>query len=69
MNFDERLERIAERHEALAQSVELLALENRQLAGNIGKLDILVREITGGIRDLMTIAQSHERRISGLEHP
>ena len=76
MNIDERLEKLTERHEALTQSVELLTIENRhlagnveKLAGNIGKLDVLVREITGGIHGLVTIVQSHERRVSDLEHP
>jgi hypothetical protein len=29
MTIDERLERLAERHEALSQTVELIAAENR----------------------------------------
>jgi archaellum component FlaC len=31
MTIDERLERLAQRHEALTQTVELLTADNRQL--------------------------------------
>lgn len=60
MTIDERLEKLVERHEALTQTVELIAMENR---GS----DALVREIAGGIRDLVAIVRSHEQRISNLE--
>ncbi len=67
MNIDEWLAKLVERHAGLAQSVELLTIENRQNANSIAKLEVLVREITGGIRDLVTVVRSHEGRISGLE--
>jgi len=45
MTIDERLDRLTDRHEALTQSVELLAIETRELktaiaqdAENIGTL-------------------------------
>jgi hypothetical protein len=74
MSIDERLEKLVERHEALTLSVELIAIENRKLdtlvtkiAIENRKLDALVAEIAGGIRSLVTVARSHERRISNLE--
>ncbi len=53
MTIDERLERLTERHEALTQTVELMAIENRQNSDNILKL--------------LEIAQIHERRLERLE--
>jgi hypothetical protein len=60
MDIDERIEKLAERDEAVRRSVELLALENR-------KLDVLIRETEGSvgemlacIRDLFTVVRSHE---------
>jgi hypothetical protein len=35
MNIDERLERLAERHEALPQSVEILPATVHEQSGNI----------------------------------
>ncbi len=60
MTVDERIEKLVERHEALGQSVELLTHD-------VKLLEVLVREITGGIRDLAAIARSHEARLSHLE--
>ncbi len=48
------------RHEALAQSVELLTMDLRTTA-------TLVREVVGGIQSLSAIARSHEQRLSNLE--
>jgi len=36
MTIDERLERLTERHEALTQSVELMAAENRERDRRMG---------------------------------
>lgn len=53
MTIDERLEKLLERHEALTQTVELLANE--------------VRDIAGAAGHLLEIAEIHERRIQRLE--
>jgi archaellum component FlaC len=60
MTIDERIERLVERHEALAQSVELMAAENRQRDRRMG-------EIMEGIARLLHVAEIHERRIPELE--
>lgn len=60
MTIDERLDRLMERHEALTQSVELIAQTTRDNARQIGAL----REATSA---LLQIVQIHENRISGLE--
>jgi hypothetical protein len=56
MTLDERLERLTERHEALTQSVELMALENRQRDRRLG-------EIMEGIASLLHVAEIHEQRL------
>jgi ribosome maturation protein Sdo1 len=56
MTLDERLERLTERHEALTQTVELMAMENRQRDRRLG-------EIMEGIASLLHIAKIHEQRL------
>ena len=60
MTIDERLQRLVERHEALTQSVELLAKETRELRA-------AVSQDAENIRALARIAEIHERRITHLE--
>ncbi len=80
MNIDERLEKLAERHEALTQTVELLAhhgQEQRKLMEQreamelqrkaIDALLTLARQDGENIRTLAHVAESHERRITKLE--
>ena len=60
MTTDERLDRLTERHEALTQSVELLAIETRELKEAIA-------QDAENIRALARIAEIHERRITHIE--
>jgi hypothetical protein len=60
MTTDERLDRLTERHEALTQSVELLAIETRELKAAIA-------QDAENIRALARIAEIHERRITRIE--
>ena len=60
MTIDERLEKLAGRHEALTQSVELMAAENRER-------DRRMAEVMEAIARLLHIAEIHEHRIEGLE--
>jgi len=60
MTIDERLELLGKRHEALAQSVELLLMETRELRG-------IVEVDAANIRALARIAEIHERRLTHLE--
>ena len=46
MNIDERLERLTERHEALAQSIELLLADNREMAAENRKRDERMGQLT-----------------------
>ena len=81
MTIDERLDRLTERHEALSQSLELLAADLRSLEKNVeslaastSKTDKNVESLTGfvgeiaqGTARLLHIAQIHEQRITRLE--
>ena len=60
MTIDERLERLTERHEALTQSVELIARTTQNNARQVS-------ELRDAAAALLQIAQIHENRISGLE--
>ena len=62
MTIDERLERLTERHEALAQSLELLSHEVRETRANVEALVAAVRIDAENIRALARIAETHERR-------
>ena len=74
MTIDERLERLVERHEALAQTVELLSHEVRELraataqnTANIRDLAQIASQTTDAVRDLLRVAQLHQRRLEKLE--
>jgi archaellum component FlaC len=64
MNIDERLERLTERHEALTQTVELMAarMEDRDK-----RLDGVLTQMAEGINRLLHVAEIHEQRIEDLE--
>jgi len=56
MTTDERLDRLVERHEALTQTVEILAQD-------LSDLRLLVSQVTEGTVRLLHIAQAHENRL------
>jgi len=69
------LERLAERHEALTQSVELMVAENRQaaekmvaenkqMAAENKQRDRRLGEIMEGIASLLHVAELHEQRLA-----
>jgi hypothetical protein len=60
LTIDERIERLTERHEALAQTVESITLDIRDLK------DIAAKSLDS-VNALLRIAESHERRITNLE--
>ncbi len=74
MTIDERLDRLAERHEAFTQTVEHLALQgeaqNKRLriqGEHIDRITILLEKDGEHIRSLARGAEIHDRRSSGLE--
>ena len=64
MTFDERIDRLTERHEALARSLELLSHELRELK-EICEENFT--NIAGSLTNLLRIAENHERRLTRLE--
>ena len=71
MNIDERLEKLAERHEALSQSLELMAHMHNELergtSEQIRQLTAAINADAENIRALARIAEIPERRLTGLE--
>jgi hypothetical protein len=64
MSIEERLEKLAERHEALTQTVELMAAENRDRDRRMAKMFDQVME---AITRLVHVAEIHEQRLERLE--
>jgi len=60
VTIDERLDKLTERHEALTQTVELTAAENRERDRRMG-------EIMEAVGRLVHVAEIHEHRIERLE--
>jgi archaellum component FlaC len=60
LTIDERIERLTERHEALAQTVESITVDIRDLK------DIAAKSLDS-VNALLRIAESHERRITNIE--
>ena len=76
MTFEERLDRLVDRHEALTQSVELIAhlqQKNEETLGKnqvlMEKNQVLIAQVLESINGLSRIALAHEQRISNLERP
>ncbi len=60
VTIDERIEQLTERHEALAQTVELITVDIRDLK------DIASKSLDS-VNSLLRIVESHERRLTYLE--
>lgn len=60
MTFDERINRLTERHEALTQTVGLIAHQ-------LGDVTKLVTDIAEGTARLLRLAENHGRRLDKLE--
>jgi len=67
MTIDERLERLTERHEALTQTVELMAAENRAGFERLGKVENILGQVARSLDTLARVVELHERRIDTLE--
>jgi hypothetical protein len=67
MTIEERLERLAERHEGVTQAVELMAAENREGDKRWDRIEKLIGDMAEGITRLLHVAEIHEQRISRLE--
>jgi prefoldin subunit 5 len=64
---DERLDRLVDRHEALAQSLELLHASVQELRTSVEAHDRYLATIMKGVQQLLEVATNHERRLNRLE--
>ncbi|MGA2966336.1 MAG: hypothetical protein ABSD64_08995 [Terriglobales bacterium] len=67
MTTDERLDRLTERHEALAESLQLLTADVQSLAQSVKEHDRILRGHADLVGDLVRIATAHERRLDRIE--
>ena len=74
MTFDERLDQISQKHQALAETVQIIAsmqLENEKAHRKnevlLEKNQVLIAEIMESVNSLARIAHAHEHRITDLE--
>lgn len=67
MTIDERLEKLTERHEAMAQSMEVLQGMQMDNERRFGTITHNFEVVLDSIKSLERIASSHEARISHLE--
>jgi hypothetical protein len=70
MNIDERLERLAERHEALAESLELMRAESERTGEKIRALAIVAEQnevraaqMMQAVTSLARTVEEHQRRL------
>src|SRR5579872_784326 len=59
MNIDERLEKLVERHEALTQTVELMAHENRERDRRMDQVVSRLDQVVEAISRLLHVAEIH----------
>jgi len=67
MTPDERLDRLTEKHGALAESLQLLTADVQSLVQSVKEHDRILRGHADLIGDLAKIAAGHEQRIARLE--
>ncbi len=65
--IDERLDRLTERHEALTETVELIAAMQRENEARFAQIAANQERDAAHIHALVRIAEIHEHRLSGLE--
>ena len=74
MTTDERLDRLTERHEALAQSLEILTADVHETQSNVKAIAASIKDLLAAakqdgenIRALARIAEIRERRLTAVE--
>jgi len=67
MTIDERLEKLAERHEALAESVELLRASQTDTDLRFKQVAALFAQTDSFMKTLAKIAERHEARLDKLD--
>jgi hypothetical protein len=67
MTIDERLERLTERHEALTQTAELMAAENRAGFVRLQRVEQILGQLARSMDTLARVVELHEQRLDDLE--
>lgn len=67
MNIDQRLERLTERHEALTQTVELIAAAQLRTDERMAQLTDRMAQLMDTMNRLGNIIVAHEQRLEHLE--
>jgi hypothetical protein len=67
MTIDERLEKLAERQQALLEMVKRMARERQQRKPGRDPMKVRIDEVLEATARLLHIAQIHEHRITRLE--
>ena len=67
MTIDERLDRLTERHEALTQTVEIIAGMQRENEARMGRLEQSMLTLTDTMNRLANIVISHEEPLDSLD--
>ena len=67
MTFEERIDRLTERHEALALSVELNQHQIEENSRHIDRVVTMMEHLTDNVTRLSHIAEQHEHRLDHLE--
>jgi hypothetical protein len=67
MNIDQRLDRLTERHEALTQTVEIIAGMQKKNEEAHQKNEVLMARVVESLESLARVAHAHEQRITRLE--
>ena len=75
MTFEERIDRLTERHEALTQTVEIIAGMQRENEVRMAKmedgmvqLEVTMGKLTTTMNRLANIVIVHDERLDDLEH-
>ena len=67
MTIEERLEKLTERHEALTQTVVIIAGMQKENEKRFAETDRPVGQVLEAITQLGHIAESHDHRLDNLE--
>jgi hypothetical protein len=67
VTIEERLEKLTERHEALTQTVEIIATMQKDNERRFAETDRRMGQVLEAITQLGHIAESHDHRLDNLE--
>lgn len=67
MTFEERIDKLTGRHEALTQTVETIAGMQRDNEGRMAKIEDKMAQLTETMNRLANIVIVHDQRLDDLE--